>query len=212
MSCELLGPVSLGIQMVLGAFSIGSLVLKRNAEFPKRPWKIWVFDVSKQVVGSAFIHVVNLTISLLRSHAGRLLMAGGGSGGSAQDQDGDQCDWYFLNLLMDTTIGVPLLYVLLTVVHYTASRAGLKVQSGYYGTPPQLKLYAQQLCLFLVSLMLMKLVVFELLKLDFWIDLADWVLNWSDRWPNLQVFLVMFVSPIVLNCVQFYFIDNIVKL
>lgn len=41
---------------------------------------------------------------------------------------------------------------------------------------------------------------------------ADLILGWSDSWPNLQVFLVMFVFPILLNCFQYFCVDNVIKL
>ena len=36
--------------------------------------------------------------------------------------------------------------------------------------------------------------------------------GWSDPWPNLQVFLVMFVFPVLLNCFQGFCVDSIIKL
>jgi hypothetical protein len=47
----------------MGAIVIGSLVIKRMRERPRRKWKIWLGDVSKQVVGQAFVHASNVAIS-----------------------------------------------------------------------------------------------------------------------------------------------------
>jgi hypothetical protein len=47
----------------MGALVIGSLVIKRMRERPRRKWKIWLGDVSKQVVGQAFVHATNVAIS-----------------------------------------------------------------------------------------------------------------------------------------------------
>ena len=65
--CHLLGPFALIVQGALGAVALLSLVVKRWREPPKekRPWKIFFFDVSKQVVGSGLTHVLNLAMSML---------------------------------------------------------------------------------------------------------------------------------------------------
>lgn len=55
-NCKLLGPFALFIQAIMGVVVVGSLVLKRQREKPKRPWKIWYVedgvleqpDISKQ--------------------------------------------------------------------------------------------------------------------------------------------------------------------
>jgi uncharacterized membrane protein len=96
------------VQALMGVLAILSLVYKRNREKPKRPWQIWyfgfaenlihltgtfslrLFDVSKQVVGQMFVHGLNVLISNVGSHHK--------SGSNA-------CVFYFLNILLDTTIG-----------------------------------------------------------------------------------------------------------
>ena len=74
--CRLLGPTALIVQGLsesdltnivdddsVGVFVISSLVVKRQLEKRKRPWRIWVWDVGKQLVGQAVIHVLNLLVS-----------------------------------------------------------------------------------------------------------------------------------------------------
>lgn len=77
------------VQALLGLVVILSLVYKRQRESPKRPWRIWVFDVAKQLAGQMFVHGVNLLIS----------------GIVAQRKSGNACVLYFLNILVDTTLG-----------------------------------------------------------------------------------------------------------
>lgn len=61
--CQLLGPLALLVQAVMALVVIVSLMLKRARERPKRPWKIWCADVSKQLAGQAMLHGLNLLIS-----------------------------------------------------------------------------------------------------------------------------------------------------
>ena len=61
--CKLLGPLALIVQAVMAVVVLTSLMLKRARERPKRPWKIWTGDVSKQLAGQAMLHGLNLLIS-----------------------------------------------------------------------------------------------------------------------------------------------------
>jgi hypothetical protein len=42
-----------------------SLVFKRHVERPQRPWMIWFFDVSKQLVGGFIVHCSNIYVAEL---------------------------------------------------------------------------------------------------------------------------------------------------
>lgn len=112
--CHLLGPFALLVQAALGIMALLSLVYKRWRETPKRPWKIWFFDVSKQVVGSVLVHILNLVMSMLGAadieHASQTA-AGKNSGESLAADSTTQggrsapnpCSYYLLNLLIDVS-------------------------------------------------------------------------------------------------------------
>lgn len=105
--CRLLGPFALLIQGALGALALLSLVWKRYRERPRRPLKVWSFDVSKQVVGSMMLHLANLFMSMLSS--GDFKMAAEErlekhKPGFAQDKDmPNPCSFYLLNLAIDVS-------------------------------------------------------------------------------------------------------------
>ncbi|SCU95853.1 LAMI_0F04082g1_1 [Lachancea mirantina] len=236
-SCQLLGSVSLIIQGFMGATAIGGLLIKRQYERPRRTWTVWTYDIGKQVLGSLGTHFLNLIASILLKRGKKVLLMflenAPNTGGD------DQCDLYFLNLLMDTTVGIPILWF---VLHYTESvllSLGVKnIKSGKYyveddpmdleleNTPPPGHLerntpegplfsaFLKQLAVFIWGLVCMKLALFLLLV--YFKDLANWfadfVLGWSDPWPNFQVFLVMFAFPVVLNLLQYFCVDSIIKL
>ena len=92
--CKLLGPFALFIQGALGILALLVLVFKRWRERPQRPLKIWAFDASKQVVGSALLHVANLLMSMLSS--GQLTIKAG-------DYQANPCSFYLLNLAIDVS-------------------------------------------------------------------------------------------------------------
>ncbi|KAJ8121476.1 hypothetical protein ONZ43_g2082 [Nemania bipapillata] len=120
--CRLLGPFALLVQLALGGLALLSLVYKRWRERPQRPVKIWFFDVSKQVFGSVLVHMANIFMSMLTS--GRFSMeleplAAQTAARLLRRTDvpyvPNPCSFYLLNLAIDTTIGIPILIVLLRV-------------------------------------------------------------------------------------------------
>lgn len=104
--CRLLGPFALLVQSALGVLALLSLVFKRWRERPRRPLKIWFFDVSKQVVGTALLHVANLAMSMLSSgidaaaHAAKIAEASKGEG----EELPNPCSFYLLNLAIDVSL------------------------------------------------------------------------------------------------------------
>lgn len=62
------GLLSILVQVGLGCLSFSVLIIKRCYEHPKRPWKIWILDISKQIVSQLLAHFINLTITLALSY------------------------------------------------------------------------------------------------------------------------------------------------
>lgn len=91
--CRLLGPFSLLVQAALGALALLSLVYKRWRERPQRPIKVWAFDVSKQVFGSAMLHLANLLMSMFSA----------GQFDLQSSLKPNPCSFYLLNLGIDVS-------------------------------------------------------------------------------------------------------------
>lgn len=130
----------------MGIFVIASLIVKRHFETHKRPWKIWVWDVGKQLVGQAVLHMLNLLVCLglltiADNLAWRSKIAHSSqiSGLLSIDHNNNPCSAYLLNILIDTTIGVLIIYFALKRATWFFSvylgREGY--ESGQYGHPPQ---------------------------------------------------------------------------
>ncbi|BGP22516.1 vacuolar membrane protein [Rhodotorula toruloides] len=196
-TCRLLGPFALVIQGIMGAVVILSLLAKRMREKPRRKWKIWLGDVSKQVVGQAFVHSANIAISdLIALHT-----------------SDNPCSLYALNILVDTTLGVLILYYLLRLsthlMHTTFNQPAY--ETGFYGSPFSLSLWGEQAAIYVACLTAMKIVVLVL----FWAfpvleDVMSWMLGWVTD-EEAQVFIVMLVLPLVMNLFQFLMVDSILK-
>jgi len=196
--CLLLGPTALVVQGLMGGLVIISLLYKRHREKPMRPWRIWLFDVSKQILGQAFVHGLNLLISDVIARVAK----------------GNPCDLYFLNVLIDTTIGVGYIYLVLHASDYVLTeRLKLKgFRSGQYGDPPSTLYWIRQASIYVVTILTMKLLIIGLFAA--WpgiFGFAEFLLSWTDGNASLQVIFVMGIFPIIMNVVQFWLIDSIVK-
>lgn len=104
--CRLLGPFALIVQSALGVLALLSLVFKRWRESPRRPLKVWFFDVTKQVLGTALLHVANLAMSMLSSPIDAATQPEKFAE-AASKKPGDSvpnpCSFYLLNLAIDVS-------------------------------------------------------------------------------------------------------------
>ncbi|KAI3480120.1 hypothetical protein L1887_57719 [Cichorium endivia] len=230
--CKLMGPFALFVQAIMGILVIGSLVYKRQREKPKRRWKIWALDVSKQMLGQLFVHILNVVLS-------DFVASGGGE---------NPCSLYFLNILVDTTLGVFFIYVALKyVTWFLTERLGLEgFVSGQYAPPPlptplssasaraatvsdsssagpaarrslarakpRLEYWLKQLASYLFVLLLMKMAVLVVLAIfPFLFDVGSWILGFFGSHKDAQVLFSMALFPLAMNVLQFWLIDSLLR-
>lgn len=218
--CHLLGPFALVAQAGLGFLALLTLVWKRWREIPKRPWKIFLFDVSKQVFGSMLLHVINLAMSMFSSvnvaNAAAAAAEVVAESSDAGAKTPNPCSFYLLNLGIDTTIGVPVLYVMLKILTrlfaYTPLANPLEsIKSGNYGQPPKTTWYFKQLLIYCIGLVGMKIfVLFLFMAMPFLPWIGDWALRWTEGSEALQVAFALFIFPLAMNAVQYWIIDSFI--
>ncbi|RGP62885.1 hypothetical protein FLONG3_10107 [Fusarium longipes] len=220
--CSLLGSFALIVQGALGALALLSLVYKRWRERPQRPLKIWFFDVSKQVFGSVLVHIANIFMSMLTSGRFSVQVDPSAAAITTRSDDDDYapnpCSFYLLNLAIDTTLGIPILIILLKVltglVRFTpVGQPPESVQSGNYGSPPNVWWWLKQSVIYFCGLFGMKVCVLIIFIMMPWISKAgDWALGWTDGNEKLQIAFVMMIFPLIMNALQYYIIDSFIKL
>ncbi|KAF1930311.1 uncharacterized protein M421DRAFT_58377 [Didymella exigua CBS 183.55] len=219
--CNLLGDFALLVQGALGLLAVSSLAVKRLREHPRRPMKIWFFDVSKQVFGSVLLHLANILMSMLSSGqfdlAAQTQSAGAAAVAAEKGSEPNPCSFYLLNLAIDTTIGIPILVLLLKILHRAFLLTPLasppeSIRSGNYGHPPRATWWLKQSIIYFLGLMGMKLCVLALFALLPWIAwVGDWALRWTEGNTALQIAFVMFVFPLVMNALQYWIVDGFIK-
>lgn len=118
--------------------------------------------------------------------------------------------------MMQTTLGVPVLYILLKILHAAFLHTPLanppeSIKSGNYGQPPQITWYLKQLLIYCIGLSFMKLFVFFLfLAMPFLPWIGDWALRWTEGNEALQIVFAMFLFPLAMNALQYWIIDNFI--
>ena len=120
-------------------------------------------------------------------------------------------------LPLKTTIGIPILVVLLRVLTHGFSLTPIgnppqSIHSGNYGRPPKTKWWLKQSFIYFLGLLGMKACVFFIFQICPWIiRVGDWALRWTEGNEMVQVFFVMLFFPVVMNALQYYIIDSFIK-
>lgn len=117
-NCSMTGLLGIIIQITLGVLSFSVLIIKRFRESPRRPWKIWIFDTSKQLISQLMAHFINLTISIALAY---------------NDDSADECLWYLTTNVLDNSLGVLICVFILRAIEWSLKRRGrLQYISGNY--------------------------------------------------------------------------------
>ncbi|RIA93548.1 Vaculolar membrane protein [Glomus cerebriforme] len=199
-NCVLVDNFAIFVQVLLGTIAFSTLIYKRHRERPQRQLQIWFYDVSKQLLGAGIVHGLNIVVSYI---------AGSIDGGG----DTNPCVWYFLNIFIDCTLGVFILYVLLKIVDFIVAIACIEgMKSGDYGHPPNANWWIRQIVAFICCLFVMKIIVVLIFRLcPFLFDAGEFLLGWTLYNAKLQVVFVMLIIPLVMNIVQFWLVDQVIK-
>lgn len=88
--CELLGWVGIAVQVAITVVCAIAYIAVWLMESPRRNFMTWIFDISKQVAGSAFGKLYNIAQAIIFAELLRL----------SSDQQ-DQCVWYLMGIFID---------------------------------------------------------------------------------------------------------------
>ncbi|CAE7259835.1 Stimate, partial [Symbiodinium pilosum] len=192
------------VQLLLFFCCVGTLVVKKVKEGPRRTWFQFGLDSSKQFLGAGWIHVMNLLCATIMGN---------------RMGEGDECEWYWLNIMLDTTLGVWVEYILLRVLTEALDsllgegaqdfRTGIYWRNGEF----QVIMYVKQLVVWLciVSFMKLAMVVLMILLAKPLTLAARTVLNPFLEKPELKLIIVMIATPMIMNAFQFWVTDNFIK-
>eukprot|EP00571_Detonula_confervacea_P002354 CAMPEP_0172314034 /NCGR_PEP_ID=MMETSP1058-20130122/21514_1 /TAXON_ID=83371 /ORGANISM="Detonula confervacea, Strain CCMP 353" /LENGTH=282 /DNA_ID=CAMNT_0013027791 /DNA_START=215 /DNA_END=1060 /DNA_ORIENTATION=- len=192
------------VQAMLALFALASLWIKRTQEKPQRKFLTWFLDVSKQAFGAFYAHVLNMIISAV--------IAGNVRSGNTLD---DECAWYAINYVIDTTLGLVITIVFLDWLERLANHfnwVALK-NSGVYVGREGICHWVWQMLAWIVILSLVKVII----CIFMWLFSAPLAYVGAVLFAPLQsnirfeLLFVMIFFPGVLNIVYFWITDSYLK-
>ena len=191
------------VQAMLALFALASLWIKRLQEKPQRKFLTWFLDVSKQAFGACYAHILNMIISAV--------IAGNAGGNTLTDE----CAWYAINYVIDTTLGLVITIVFLDWLERIANYfnwVALK-NSGVYVGKEGICHWVWQMVAWIIILTLVKLIICVVMWL-FSTPLAyiGGVL-FAPFQSNIrfELLFVMIFFPGVLNIIYFWITDSYLK-
>ena len=179
---------------------LGSLLLKRHYEIPKRNFKVFLLDVLKQSSSSSFGHLFNLFSSKY------IVLYG------FKETVLDECQCYILQYLLDSSIGLMLNLAGIHLVEHILEKyfpALSYLRSGNYydfrdRNKIKIKYWFAQLSIWMLIVILNKIIaliillnIYNSLK-NSMVYLFSGITN-----PHVELFVVMILIPGVLNVIQF---------
>ena len=195
---------TVAVQLTLAVAAIASLWIKRLREHPQRTLITWFFDVSKQGFGACYAHVLNMFIAAVISENIR-----------GENVLEDQCAWYGLSYLIDTTIGLLLAILGIQAVERLANKYQWKPlqHSGVYVGETAWYHWSIQVLSWIFILTITKLIIY----LFMWIFSSQ--LAWIGStlfapfsgYKHFELLFVMIFFPGVLNVIYFWIADSYLK-
>ena len=160
-------------------------------------------DVSKQAISAGLAHIMNVLIAVVLS---------------AWEADDDPCVWYFVNITIDTTIGVLFCYGFLQLVlHLSEKRGWSRMQTGRYCRSSSGKLdwvaWGLQLTVWCAIVATVKCALAGTIYLSSGVlgAVGSLLLSWLESYPQAELVFVMVFVPLVMNCMQFWVQDTFLK-
>jgi hypothetical protein len=199
------------VQIAAGLIASSVLVVKRYKEKPRRPWKIWGLDVTKQATSMGAAHFVGMITATIMSE---------------MSSDISACSWYFVAFTVDVTLGVTVSLVLLSLSKHLAvrKRVDALVTSGDYGQivdangvitkEPNYRIWAIQLlhwtfvCVVPARFVCMGTIYLLREPLS---KVARGIASGFVGNPHAELVFVMIAGPLVMNAIQFLVQDAVLK-
>uniref|UniRef100_A0A7S2YKT1 Uncharacterized protein n=1 Tax=Entomoneis paludosa TaxID=265537 RepID=A0A7S2YKT1_9STRA len=192
---------TVAVQLILAVIALASLWVKRMQEVPRRLFWTWFMDVFKQGMGACYAHVLNMVIAAVLAVNMR---------GDVELKD--QCAWYGISFLIDTTLGLFLAIVCLRILDFWAKEwdwAHLK-HSGVYVGPDGWKHWISQLMAWMGILTIVKIIMY----LFMWVfssglaKLGQFLFEPLQGNLRLELLFVMILFPGFMNIIYFWIADS----
>lgn len=193
------------VQLILGTIAVIFLYWKRYFEHPRRKFSIWFLDVSKQGIGCVYAHILNMLIAAILSRHSY-----------ETEATSDECAWYGISFVIDTTIGLALSILFLHQLDTFAKAHQIAplMHLGVYTGDSALYHWTAQLLSWILILTIVKGIIYLLMYVCMGIlSVLSEILftNVFSGHRRFELVFVMILMPGVLNVLYFWIADNNLK-
>jgi len=204
-TCVLLGKFgSFGwyVQLCLLILCFSSLIYKRFVDKVRRSWLVWWFDVSKQGFGTCLTHTLNLCLAKMFEFLVNV--------------EADACNWYFINITLDTTLGcliVMMLVLMMKQFYIKILKRPDLARIGEYGKPPNWRIWRRQLFDFMILTVVEKMcmVILVVITAPTLTYIVGFFLDLFSPYPNVKLTIVMVIWPLLCSVAYFWVVDNFLQ-
>ena len=197
--CNFFDSFGILIQFVLFLLTMSVLLYKKYTEKIQRTWITWLLDISKLVMCQGSQHCMNLMMGSILGNA-----------------DGLECEWYVINLLLDSTVGMYFQYVLLEITLKLISDTNYSFENGNYHDSNgefSIKKYLYQMFVWLLLVVISKIIYVSFIFIFYQQSklIGILLLQYFRNSPKLKLIFVMIIFPITFSTIQFWVTDNFIK-
>lgn len=112
---------------------------------------------------------------------------------------GDPCTWYLINFLLDSSMGLLIIFIGIRFCQYLSrKKAWEAINFGEYGKPPSTNAWLAQCCLYVSLMAIVKVSITLFMQLDFWEGVKDFILSPINN-PKVELAFVMLIIPFFVN-------------
>ncbi|XP_063830991.1 store-operated calcium entry regulator STIMATE-like [Ostrinia nubilalis] len=170
------------MQFLLAVLAFTCLIGKRFCEprYARRPWLIWFYDTSKQGLGALLIHAANVWLS--------------------PHFTGNTCTWYIVNFMMDSTLGLLIIWAGIRLAQYYARTYDIPlINFGEYGKPPMCSAWICQCILYAALATFAKSVLALVLRLPIVVEVLSTLRLSPVTDARLELAVVLLIIPFFVN-------------
>jgi len=156
-----------------------------RAKLQTKTLDIWWYDTSKQGIGAMVIHMTNVYLSPLFK--------------------GDPCTWYIINFLLDSTIGLFIIYIGIRICIYVAKTKNWEAIN--FGEYTASKSWIFQTWIYVFLMVIVKILTTLIIQMDYWNDVKNMILS-PFKNPKVEQLVVLLIIPFFVNVLMFWVTDN----
>ena len=189
--CWIYGAYNVLLHIIVLCFAFPTFIIKWHFENPKRPLKIWWYDVSKTLLGYALLNIIPAYYFIADTEV--------------FDVAKQYCLIHFMGTLMDGIFVTAFTYFLSMVFQNISLEVPkFKYITGYY--PNGLRSWFGQVIIWLIVVSVSKFMTLGLIWLLYTpLFFINFFILYLVSWNNaLQNIVIVFIAPLIQNIAVFY--------